>query len=164
MLTLWTVPTRGGFPNPEPSVASDGSLSTTALFWLWAGIMAFTALVIYGHHLYERGERESGAILATAPGIVAASCAVYLMRHFDSGWASFWTFVLVVVAIGGSARIHGLRLRGLGGVSLAATVLIAGIGLLFDVANRVTAAIPMSISAAVVLALFVVALARASDG
>lgn len=119
---------------------------------LGLGLAAMVALVLYGHHLHEQGEMEVGAALAVVPGIIGGFIAAYLMRHYESGWASFWTFLAVTVPVLLSAPLHGLRMRGLGGLSIAASVLIAGIGLVFDALNRVSAAIPLSISGLLLLA------------
>lgn len=150
-MTVWLVPTYDGFVNPVPSVNSDGPLTNGALFLLWVGVLGSVALVIYGHSLHRTDKDDMGVVLATVPGIIGGLMAAYLMRHNDSGWASFWTFMLIVGFIAASALVQGLRRRGLGGISIGLAALVTGTGLVFDIANRVTAGVPISISGAIVL-------------
>ena len=155
-MAVWLVPTYTGFINPVPSVNSDGPLTNGALFLLWVGLLGSVALVAYGHERYQHDKDAIGLALATAPAITGGLMAAYLMRHYDSGWSSFWTFVLLVGSIAASALIQNVRFRGLGGISIGLATVVSGIGLVFDVANRVTAGVPISISGGIVVAFVVV--------
>lgn len=150
-MTLWPVATYDGFINPVPAVNSDGPLTAGALLLLWVGVLLAVAFVIYGHNLYAQNVDEVGVVLSVLPGIVGGLFAAYLMRHYDSGWSSLLTALVVVMPIAVSVLVHGLKLRGLGGASIFFAALGAGGGFVFDALNRMSAAIPLSVSGLLIL-------------
>lgn len=147
------VATYDGFVNPTPSVTWDGPVSVTTTLVLLVAIGACVAATIWAHGAVEDRDADLVALAGcVVPGVVAGALAGYVMRHWPSAeWSVLLALVIVVPIAVSALLVRGLEFRGLGGVSVGAAAISTGLALAFDLANRVTAGVPISISGGIVL-------------